>query len=144
MKKGFTLIELLIVMAIISALLGIAAPVGLNAVTKAKAVQVAANVKTLSNAVIQAFLVYDTNYFSAIDNNENINEETKSKLRIQKLFKDRFIDADISNKGYEIRFSDGLYKVYYIGNDVQYFVVLSVYSGMKLDNHGMYVEVPKS
>jgi prepilin-type N-terminal cleavage/methylation domain-containing protein len=71
MKKGFTLIELLIVMVIISALLRVATPVALNALSKAKATQVSANLRNISQALLATFLTYDSNYFSSIDNNSN-------------------------------------------------------------------------
>jgi len=145
MKKGFTLIELLIVMAIISALLGIATPVGINALSKAKATQVSANLRNISQALLAAFLTYDSNYFSSIDNNSNIDENDKAKLRVRKLYQDGFIDKDLSDKGYEIRLSNDekFYRVYYVSKDVQPLMVQSVNLSFKIDNIGIYLEVPK-
>lgn len=147
MKKGFTLIELLIVMAIISALLGVAAPIGLNALSKAKATQVAANLRNLSQSVLAAFLTYDSNYFSEIDNNNELNEKEKAKLRIKKLYQDGFIDNDLSDKGYEIWLSDDekVCKIYYISKDVQFLMVQSVNPSVKIDDNNSYIylEVPK-
>ncbi|QTA38967.1 type II secretion system protein [Thermosipho ferrireducens] len=51
MRKGFTLVELLIVLAVIAALLSVATPVALNAVRKAKATQVAQNLRNLKTAI---------------------------------------------------------------------------------------------
>ncbi|MGQ9855986.1 MAG: type II secretion system protein [Fervidobacterium sp.] len=53
MRKGFTLIELLIVLSIISALIAVATPTGINALKQAKATNVAGNFRTLSQAVLQ-------------------------------------------------------------------------------------------
>jgi prepilin-type N-terminal cleavage/methylation domain-containing protein len=50
-KKGFTLIELLIVLAVISALLSVATPVALRSVAKAKATQVAMNLRNVDSAL---------------------------------------------------------------------------------------------
>jgi len=51
MRKGFTLIELLIVLAIIAALMAVVTPIALNAVRKAKATQVAENIRNIKSAV---------------------------------------------------------------------------------------------
>lgn len=50
MSRGFTLIELLIVLAVIAALLAIVTPIALNALTQAKATQVAANLRNIKAA----------------------------------------------------------------------------------------------
>lgn len=50
-KKGFSLVELLIVLAVIAALIATITPVALNAIKKAKATQVAQNLKTLASAI---------------------------------------------------------------------------------------------
>lgn len=52
-KEGFTLVELLIVLAVIAALLSTITPVALNAVRKAKATQVALNLRNIKTAVEQ-------------------------------------------------------------------------------------------
>jgi len=49
-KRGFSLVELLIVLAVIAALIATITPVALNAIQKAKATQVAQNLKTLASA----------------------------------------------------------------------------------------------
>ena len=49
-RKGFSLVELLIVLAVIAALIATITPVALNAIQKAKATQVAQNLKTLASA----------------------------------------------------------------------------------------------
>jgi general secretion pathway protein G len=50
-RKGFSLVELLIVLAVIAALIATITPVALNAIKKAKATQVAQNLKTLASAI---------------------------------------------------------------------------------------------
>ena len=57
MRKGFTLIELLIVLAIIAALMAVVTPIALNAVKKAKASQVAENLRNIRTAVESYFYV---------------------------------------------------------------------------------------
>ncbi|AKI96529.1 type II secretion system protein [Kosmotoga pacifica] len=49
-KDGFSLVELLIVLAVMAALIATITPVALNAIRKAKATQVAQNLKTLASA----------------------------------------------------------------------------------------------
>jgi general secretion pathway protein G len=50
-KRGFSLVELLIVLAVIAALIATITPVALNAIKKAKATQVAQNLKTIASAI---------------------------------------------------------------------------------------------
>ena len=50
-KKGFSLVELLIVLAVMAALISTITPVALNAVRKAKASQVAQNLKTIATGI---------------------------------------------------------------------------------------------
>jgi len=59
-KEGFTLVELLIVLAVIAALLATVTPVAINAVKKAKATQVAANLRNIKSAVEQCVTVEAT------------------------------------------------------------------------------------
>lgn len=56
-RKGFSLVELLIVLAVIAALIATITPVALNAIKKAKATQVAQNLKTLASAFENAAYV---------------------------------------------------------------------------------------
>ena len=49
-KEGFSLVELLIVLAVMAALIATITPVALNAIKKAKATQVAQNLKTLASS----------------------------------------------------------------------------------------------
>jgi len=60
MRAGFTLIELLIVMAVIAALLSTVTPVAMNAVIKAKATQIAMNLRNLKSAVEQCIIVEES------------------------------------------------------------------------------------
>jgi len=76
-RKGFSLVELLIVLAVIAALIATITPVALNAIKKAKATQVAQNLKTLASAIENAAYVNgadasgikkaDVGYFTATD-----------------------------------------------------------------------------
>ncbi|MDI3473651.1 MAG: hypothetical protein PWQ48_1932 [Thermotogaceae bacterium] len=59
-KAGFTLIELIIVMAIISTLLSIVTPTAVNALKRAKATQVAFNLRNISTALQIYYLVNDS------------------------------------------------------------------------------------
>ena len=56
-RDGFTLIELIIVMAIISTLLSIATPTAVGALKKAKATQVAFNLRNISAALQIYYLI---------------------------------------------------------------------------------------
>jgi len=60
-KRGFSLVELLIVLAVIAALIATITPVALNAIKKAKATQVAQNLKTLASALENAAYVNGIN-----------------------------------------------------------------------------------
>ncbi|KUK89914.1 MAG: Uncharacterized protein XE05_1914 [Thermotogales bacterium 46_20] len=76
-NRGFSLVELLIVLAVIAALIATITPVALNAIKKAKATQVAQNLKTLASALENAAYVNgadasglkkpDGGYFTATD-----------------------------------------------------------------------------
>jgi len=76
-KRGFSLVELLIVLAVIAALIATITPVAMNAIKKAKATQVAQNLKTLASALENAAYVNgadasgikkpDGGYFTATD-----------------------------------------------------------------------------
>ena len=59
-NRGFTLVELLIVMSVIAALISIVTPVAMNAVVKAKATQVAMNLRNLKSAVEQCVIVEES------------------------------------------------------------------------------------
>lgn len=50
-KNGFSLVELLIVLAVIAALIAVVTPIALNAISKAKATQVAENLKTIGSSI---------------------------------------------------------------------------------------------
>ena len=56
-KYGFTLVELLIVLAVIAALIATITPLALNAVRKARASQVAQNMRTLASGFENAVLI---------------------------------------------------------------------------------------
>ena len=56
-KNGFSLVELLIVLAVIAALIAVVTPIALNAIAKAKATQVAENLKTIGSAIENSIYV---------------------------------------------------------------------------------------
>jgi general secretion pathway protein G len=58
-KYGFTLVELLIVLAVIAALIATITPLALNAIRRARASQVAQNIRTLASGFENAVLVND-------------------------------------------------------------------------------------
>lgn len=58
-KYGFTLVELLIVLAVIAALIATITPLALNAIRRAKASQVAQNLRSLASALENAAYVND-------------------------------------------------------------------------------------
>ena len=60
-KRGFSLVVLLIVLAVIAALIATITPVAMNAIKKAKATQVAQNLKTLASALENAAYVNGIN-----------------------------------------------------------------------------------
>ena len=50
-KKGFSMIELLIVLSIIAALIALIVPIAMNASQKARATEIAKNMKTLADSI---------------------------------------------------------------------------------------------
>ena len=56
-KEGFTLVELLIVLAVISALLGVITSVMVNAVKKARATKVVENLRNVKLAFEQCVII---------------------------------------------------------------------------------------
>ena len=111
-KKGFSLVELLIVLAVMAALIATITPVALNAIRKAKATQVAQNLKTLASAFENMLYV---------DGTSNITTDVSELAR----------DVD---KNYKIAYESnttGEYTVtvYYTGEDVDPSSVADVLSG---------------
>ena len=70
-KEGFSLVELLIVLAVMAALIATITPVALNAIRKAKATQVAQNLKTLASALENAAYVNGVDESSDIVKNSS-------------------------------------------------------------------------
>ena len=126
--------ELLIVLAIISALLSVATPVALNALAKAKATQVAMNLRNLSVALEQAILINPDEF-----NPDNLEE----KNIIFELYNKGFINVDLSQKGYIIEYDNGKYLIKYTNNDVNPMFVKSTYSAVLQEEETgyLYVEV---
>ena len=58
-KKGFSLVELLIVLVIFAALIAIVTPIALNALSKAKATQIAENIIQIRNSSLEYILLND-------------------------------------------------------------------------------------
>ncbi|HNS66883.1 MAG TPA: type II secretion system protein [Mesotoga infera] len=65
-KKGFSMIELLIVLSIIAALIALIVPIAMNASQKARATEIAKNMKTLADSIERIALT------DGVDNNEKI------------------------------------------------------------------------
>ncbi|OAA29709.1 hypothetical protein AT15_01320 [Kosmotoga arenicorallina S304] len=82
-KEGFSLVELLIVLAVMAALIATITPVALNAIRKAKATQVAQNLKTLASALENAA------YVNGIDESNNyVKNSSGSALTLTDLGRD--------------------------------------------------------
>ena len=110
-KKGFSLVELFIVLAVMAALIATITPVALNAIRKAKATQVAQNLKTIA---------------SAFENKIYVDGEATTD--ISTLARD--VDADNYIIAYDSN-TTGEYTVtvYYTGEDVDPSSVADVLSG---------------
>ena len=108
-KRGFSLVELLIVLAVIAALIATITPVAMNAIKKAKATQVAQNLKTLASALENAAYVNGTLSTGAI---KNANDTT---ITISDLGR----DIDANNYGIVYAQTSGDFEavIYYIGGD---------------------------
>ena len=118
-KKGFSLVELLIVLAVMAALIATITPVALNAIRKAKATQVAQNLKTLASAFENMLYV---------DGTSNITTDVSELAR----------DVDENYKiAYESN-TTGEYTVtvYYTGEDVDPSSVADVLSGATTETDG--------
>ena len=102
-KRGFSLVELLIVLAVIAALIATITPVALNAIKKAKATQVAQNLKTLATALENAAYVNGINTDGTIKKSGT----TTQSIALADL------GRDINGKEYA---------VYYTGTSGQYTV----------------------
>ncbi|ACR79142.1 MULTISPECIES: lamin tail domain-containing protein [Kosmotoga] len=99
-KKGFTLVELLIVLAIIAVLVAALIPPAMNSIRKAKAVQVARNLKNLSIGFENKILVDNVPPLSIDEIGRNI--------------------PDNYGVAYEVSNGTWLVVVYYTGKDVDY------------------------
>ena len=114
-RKGFSLVELLIVLAVIAALIATITPVALNAIKKAKATQVAQNLKTLASALENAA------YVNGIENGEILNAtggSLTSKTDITLLARD--VNADRYGIAYTVVNTGddaGKVKVYVVTNE---------------------------
>ena len=78
-KEGFTLVELLIVLAVIAALMATITPVALNAVRRAKASQIAENLRNIKTAIENYYYTestdttYTTNFIGVLVSNHYLN-----------------------------------------------------------------------
>ncbi|WP_448376172.1 type II secretion system protein [Fervidobacterium sp.] len=111
MRKGFTLVELLIVMSIIAALMAVATPVGVNALSQAKATNVAGNFRALSQAVIQMITIeqnpptsgdilgylYTNKYISSIPQGFQITYDSANKTYVIKYTNDDIDPTKVKN-----------------------------------------------
>ncbi|ANQ53998.1 MULTISPECIES: type II secretion system protein [Thermosipho] len=136
MKKGFTLIELLIVLAVISALLSVATPLALRSVAKAKATQVAMNLRALLTSIEQAILLYPDEF--------NVQELDGQDI-VLKLYEKGFINTNLSVKGYKIDIDkpNNKFVIKYTGKDIDLTLVKSSYPAVKtgVENGEEYVYV---
>lgn len=127
MKSGFTLMELLIVMSIISALVMVAVPAGVNAVAQAKAVNVAGNFRTLHQAVEQMVML-DPN-------------APRSGDILDYLFRNQYI----SNKpnGFTITYetATAAYVIRYTGGDVSPIRVKAIYASVEIEGNDIVLRV---
>jgi len=103
-KRGFSLVELLIVLAVIAALIATITPVALNAIRKAKATQVAQNLKTLA---------------SALENAAYVNGISSGLISGVSAIGDLGRDIDATNYGVAYAQTDGAFTavVFYLGED---------------------------
>ncbi|WP_367362765.1 type II secretion system protein [Mesotoga sp.] len=128
-KLGFSLVELLIVLAVIAALIATITPVAMNAIKKAKATQVAQNLKTLASAIENK---------AYVDGSSSLTET----LSISSLAR----DVKVEDYGAHIlRGTGGSYtvSVFYIGADSDFTsvkaVLDSVTKGTINDSSGFYL-----
>jgi len=117
-NRGFSLVELLIVLAVIAALIATITPVALNAIRKAKATQVAQNLKTLASALENAAYVNGTVTSGAISN------ASGSAIAIGDLGR----DIQASSYGIYYAQTSGSFTavIYYVSGDANYDQVQSV------------------
>jgi len=125
-KEGFSLVELLIVLAVMAALIATITPVALNAIRKAKATQVAQNLKTLA---------------SAFENKLYVDGTTEITTDVSELAR----DVDTQNYGiaYESN-TTGEYTVtvYYTGGNVDPSSVADVLSEATTETDGTASGIP--
>ena len=78
-REGFTLVELLIVLAVIAALMATITPVALNAVRRAKASQIAENLRNIKTAIENYYYTestdstYTSNFIQTLVDNHYLN-----------------------------------------------------------------------
>jgi len=107
-NEGFTLVELLIVLAVIAALLATITPVALNAVKKAKATQVAQNLRNIKAAVEQYIFTEQPSSPATLD--------------LSTLVTNNYLSSQPTN-----------YEVYVSGFDDGEAVATVVYTGLDVD-----------
>ncbi len=109
-KRGFSLVELLIVLAVIAALIATITPVALNAIQKAKATQVAQNLKTLASALENAAYV---NGVTA----SYVNNALQTTITLADLGRD--IDSTKYGVAYAVSSGVVTARIFYDGADVK-------------------------
>jgi len=134
LRRGFTLIELLIVMSIIAALMSVATPLGLNALAQAKATNVAANFRTLQQALVQMI---------TLEPNPPKNPDVDI---LQYLYEQKYIST--KPLGFEVRYNEQRkgYIIKYTQSDIDPLKVKNVYSSIEIDDTTrqlvLYVPLP--
>ncbi|MGC8820071.1 MAG: type II secretion system protein [Fervidobacterium sp.] len=132
LRKGFTLIELLIVMAIIATLMAVATPVGVNALSQAKATNVSGNFYAIYQAVLQMLLLEQ-------------NPPTNGDI-LRYLVDKGYIST--APRGFEVVYTTvggkGVYRIRYLEADVDVLKVRAINNMVTLDETGkLIIDVPK-
>jgi general secretion pathway protein G len=129
-NRGFSLVELLIVLAVIAALISTITPVAMNAIKKAKATQVAQNLRTLSNAIQTAAFLNGANPSGAI------RRPGGAPITLADLGRDLPKDSNGNDLyGYAYTSSSGRYHivVFYAGQDVDRSAVSDILGNQPLE-----------
>lgn len=118
-------------MAIIAALMAVATPTGVNALAQAKATAVAANFRTLQQAVIQMLMFEKT-------------PPTSGEI-LDYIYANGYIST--KPEGFSISYSDSdkMYVIKYTNSDIDAVKVKNINNSVELDtDNKMIIKVPRS
>jgi len=119
-------------MAIIAALMAVATPTGVNALSQAKATTVAANFRTLQQAVIQMLMFEKT-------------PPTSGEI-LDYIYANEYISTN--PEGFSVYYDDSekMYVIKYTNSDIDAVKVKNINNSVELDSGDgkMIVKVPKS